>query len=280
MSCCASCARGEPCESLSGAGPFAGTPGYGDYPGVGYSPTRPPQGSYSGGYHVVPPEYENPPRKDVMAGSASFYPRRRPGVGQDMFEHRRIGIGDAAAFGAAQRDLATSMGTVVAQGDFSFTAGDYQAAMQSYKNAGAYGAQTLGPEIDAAGAPNVTQPLTQEAWTLNDSQLAHIDPTTNDQNLAQMAQSTAHSMVALYQRAIAAGIAALGQPQPPAPPQPPPQPPAPPQPAQPAQTDYTVPILVGATIIGAGIVGWALYTKRPARHVAAENPVRRRRRRR
>lgn len=161
--------------------------------------------------------------------------------------------------------------TSVVQGDWLISQANYYAAIGMYKQAGDYGAVTLGPEIDAAGAPNVTQPYTQQAWQINNDTLAPIAQ-QDDQNAAVTAQSSAKSIAANYQSAIAAGLAALQQPNPPAPPRPPqppgpPKPPAPPQPPQPpppasSQTDYTVPILVGAGVVGAGIIAWALKTRK------------------
>lgn len=175
-----------------------------------------------------------------------------------------IGVGDAAAFAKAQADLA-SMGVPIAQGDWAFGTGDYVTAITSYKAAGNIGAVTIGPEIDAAGAPQATQQYTQAAWQINDQQLGPVQP-TNDQQIAQTAGQAAANMMQNYQAAITAGLRALAQPgpqppgpQPPAPPGPSPQPPAP---APGAQKDYTVPILVGAGVVGAGIIGWALYGKR------------------
>lgn len=65
-----------------------------------------------------------------------------------------------------------------------------------YQAVGQYGADTLGPMIDAVGPPGVTQPMTHEAWDIN-AKLA----TSTD--LVQ-AKTLVDSMLLDYQKAIIA----------------------------------------------------------------------------
>jgi len=44
-----------------------------------------------------------------------------------------------------------------------------------YQSVGQYGADTLGPMIDAVGPPGVTQPFTHEAWDINAKLAASTD---------------------------------------------------------------------------------------------------------
>lgn len=121
-------------------------------------------------------------------------------------------VADLNAMGAATTDLQNQLGGPQQAGDTYLGEGDYAGALQSYQAGGQAGATSLGPEIDAAGAPTATQPLTQQAWTLN-SQLAAlaIDPSAADGGLsvASSAQALLAKMVSLYQQAIAAGTTAL-----------------------------------------------------------------------
>jgi hypothetical protein len=151
-----------------------------------------------------------------------------------------------------------------------------------YQSVGAFGVSKVAPDIDGAGQPQATQPLTQQAWTLNASLQAL--PTSGQDNQraagnATNAQALATQMVALYQGAIASGKAALGGgPTPPVPPVPVPPVPVPPgpgpgpgplppkpTPAAAAGSSYTAPILLGASALGLGIVGWALVQRRRRR---------------
>jgi hypothetical protein len=84
----------------------------------------------------------------------------------------------------------------------------YTGALTTYQNAGLTGATTIGPEIDAAGLPSVTQAYTQQAWRLN-GQLAAL--TGSDLTTAQTAQNYAKSMLGLYQGAVASAKATLSQ---------------------------------------------------------------------
>lgn len=242
--CCNSCANGAPCDGSS-----AGLKPQVDAHMLGASP-------FNHSAAVIGP--------NTPWWGSSEHPLHVHTLGQTMTEHHRYGVGDAAAFAKAQTDLA-SMGVPAAQGDWAYSTGDYVSAITLYKQAGNTGAVTVGPEIDAAGAPQVTQQYTQTAWQINDSQLGPLQP-VSDQQIAQTAQQAVRSMLQNYQTAITAGLAALAQPgpgpQPPAPPGPKPPPSPNPPPTQTAQKDYTVPILVGAGVVGAGIIGWALYGRK------------------
>jgi len=176
------------------------------------------------------------------------------------------GFGDANAFATASADLATLLGGAKVRGDAALTGGDYGTAISEYQAGGNAGAVTVGPEIDNAGAGAVTQPLTQQAWVLNQS-LAAI--TGSAQTDAQKAQGLLLNMITLYSQAIAAGLQALQgppgpgpNPGPPIPPGPNPNPNPAPSPAPASSSDYTVPILAGSGVVAALIVGWAVMSKR------------------
>ena len=98
-------------------------------------------------------------------------------------------------------------------GDTYVASNEFNNAIQAYQAAGNAGATSVGPEIDLAGAPAVTQPLTQQAWTLN-AALAAVDATSTNTataaSNAALAQGYIRQMIALYQQAIAAGQASLG----------------------------------------------------------------------
>ncbi len=66
--------------------------------------------------------------------------------------------------------------------------------VSDYQGVGQYGADTAGPAIDAVGPPEVTQPLTHDAWTIN-SQLATTTDIVEAKNLLDL-------MIADYQKAV------------------------------------------------------------------------------
>jgi hypothetical protein len=107
------------------------------------------------------------------------------------------------AYAQSNTDL-TAMTNSVSAADTYLAAGEYSNAVTAYQAAGDSGAQVIGPEIDLAGAPNVTQPITQQAWQIN-GQLALIPATGATQASATQAQTYAKQMLALYQQAITAG---------------------------------------------------------------------------
>lgn len=134
------------------------------------------------------------------------------GLRWDVFNKRWIGAAsDVTALPAdpytkAQTNLANQVAAVVAAGDAYLAAQppEYSAAVSAYQAAGNAGATSVGPEIDLAGRPAATQPLTQQAWLLNRG-LAAMTPATADAAYAQSAQSTVKNMVLLYNQAIDAG---------------------------------------------------------------------------
>jgi hypothetical protein len=130
-----------------------------------------------------------------------------------------------------------AMGLKIADGD-GYAKGptpSLQSAMQSYQAAGNMGATTVGPEIDAAGLPSVTQPYTQQAWRLN-QQLASYDATNTDATEVYDAATLAKSMLTLYQSAVAA---AQGQ-----------------QPAPPGNRSAVGAVITLSVIGGLLYVGW------------------------
>jgi hypothetical protein len=158
-----------------------------------------------------------PPRRGVMRPTArmtgALLVPRHPAL------RRRFGVGAAAAgaavggtvgatdpYGQASADLQTLVQAQLTVGDTANTAGTYPAAITAYVAAGNSGATVVGPEIDLAGYPNVTQPWTQAAWQLNTA-LAAIgaQTTTATATDATSAQTLAYNMLTLYQGAIAAG---------------------------------------------------------------------------
>ena len=117
---------------------------------------------------------------------------------------RMIGA-PADLYGQAQADLATKMQTQLTVGDTANTAGQYVQAITAYVAAGNAGATVIGPEIDLAGYPNVTQPWTQAAWQMNGALATIAATTTPTQTDATSAQTIAYDMLSYYQSAITAG---------------------------------------------------------------------------
>jgi uncharacterized protein (DUF779 family) len=121
------------------------------------------------------------------------------------------GIGAAAApavdpYADAQTALTTT-NTVILAGDSAFNAGnDWAGAVNSYQAAGDQGFHVVGPAIDQAGAPSITQPITQQAASLN-ATLQALNGTSSTQIDAQTAQGLAKQMASLYAQAIDAGRA-------------------------------------------------------------------------
>jgi hypothetical protein len=144
-----------------------------------------------------------------------------------------VGFGlsaSASTFAQANVDLQNQIVAVVGAGNTYFDENvatfdlDFTDATEAYQAAGQAGATSLGPEIDASGAPTVTKPLTGQAWTLN-AQLAalqksgavdaknNVKTTYFTQTDALKAKALVTQMVGLYDQAIAKGSAAIGQPQ-------------------------------------------------------------------
>jgi hypothetical protein len=116
-------------------------------------------------------------------------------------------------YALAATDLANQVVAVISAGDtyMAATPPEYSAAVSAYQAAGQAGATSVGPEIDLAGYPLVTKPLTQQAWYMNRA-LALAVPASAVALDAQSAQSTAKQMAALYTQAIAAGRIAAASP--------------------------------------------------------------------
>ncbi|MHB8563248.1 MAG: hypothetical protein ACYDDA_04735 [Acidiferrobacteraceae bacterium] len=122
---------------------------------------------------------------------------------------RDVGAAIAASlYTQSQVDLAAVQQGVFA-GNSYLVAGEYANAVQAYQAVGLSGATVVGPEIDLAGAPNITQPYTQKAWAIN-AALAAVNQATATLADAQRAQALIGQMVVLYQQAIAAGTAGAG----------------------------------------------------------------------
>jgi peptidoglycan hydrolase-like protein with peptidoglycan-binding domain len=80
----------------------------------------------------------------------------------------------------------------------------YSDRILAYKRAGQFGADVIGPEIDAAGAPATTQPLTHHAWDLNRRMHTEIGPQDYFAGMMKARQFAA-DMVEDYRHAIEAG---------------------------------------------------------------------------
>jgi|SRR5579883_299281 len=139
-----------------------------------------------------------------------------------------LGAASTSTFDHAQLDLQNQVEAVVQAGDTYYQAHvagyelDYTDAVLAYQAAGQAGATNVGPEIDASGAPTVTKPLTQQAWTLN-GQLAQVprsgaaSPSQGFPSAyftkadADKAKAIVTQMVTLYNQAISKGSASIGQ---------------------------------------------------------------------
>lgn len=181
---------------------------------------------------------------------------------------RFYGLGAVADLDQAGVDLDTRMFPAIQAGDAAFAAMQWPAALLSYKQAGLVGL-AVGAEIDnLGGARTVTAPIVAQA-TAYAGQLAALGLT--EKSDAEFARGYASQMYAAYTQAILDGKASLGgRPNPPPSPQPSPQP----SPSTTAKTsDLTVPVLIGAGVLGLGIIGYTLLAKpsaRAVRHAARE----------
>jgi Transglutaminase-like superfamily len=122
---------------------------------------------------------------------------------------RHVGAASPTAFAKAAVDLANEVAAPITAGDTYLAAGEINQAISSYQAAGQAGAVDIGPEIDSAGAPSVTQPLTQQAWTMN-AALQAVSSTSTSSTDAATAQTAAKGMLALYQQALVAGSGSRG----------------------------------------------------------------------
>jgi hypothetical protein len=132
----------------------------------------------------------------MMNQATNYYGRRRIGVG-----YARVGLGDAPG------DLAT-FNRFVANGDSAQAGGLFDAAVVAYQSAGQFGADTVGPEIDAQTGGS-SKPLTGQAWDIN-TNLAAVTNSGSSAQDAQSAQGFARQMQNLYQTAIAMPAASAG----------------------------------------------------------------------
>jgi len=107
-------------------------------------------------------------------------------------------------YAQATTDLQNEVIAAAGAGDTYLAANDFKGAVTAYQAAGNAGATSVGPEIDLAGNASVTQPYTQQAWTLN-AALAAVNSSSPTQADAQTAQGYIRQMIGLYQQAIVAG---------------------------------------------------------------------------
>ena len=143
-----------------------------------------------------------PPVNRVALG-----PMRPRAQVNDQLTPRR-GLGAAStAYAQSTTDIA-AMASSISAADTYLAASEYANAVTAYQAAGDAGAQVIGPEIDLAGAPNVTQPFTQQAWQIN-AKLAALSAPGATLPSATAAQSYAKQMLAIYQNAVASGTSAL-----------------------------------------------------------------------
>jgi hypothetical protein len=129
-------------------------------------------------------------------------------VTTNYYGRRRIGVGYAPiGFGDAPGDLAT-FNQFVANGDAAQAQGLFDAAVVAYQSAGQFGADTVGPDIDAQTGGS-SKPLTGQAWDINTNLAAVTNNGASAQD-AQSAQGFARQMQNLYQTAITMPAASAG----------------------------------------------------------------------
>ena len=161
-------------------------------------------------------EFRMDPMNASMIGLTGSPDAEYVGIGSPHAARQIIGVGAvhqgpqlpsavvvSGNYAQASTDLQNQMLLPLEAGDLYYDATEFSNAVQSYRAAGQAGATSIGPEIDLAGAANVTQPLTQAAWKLN-AQLASVSG--SDQASADQARAFATQMLSLYQQAIAAGM--------------------------------------------------------------------------
>ena len=150
----------------------------------------------------------------VTLGAFPTRPRMRPVQRRaqinDQLMPARRGLGLADPYASTQSPLSAMVSTIGAA-DTYLAASEYSNAVTAYQAAGTAGATVVGPSIDLSGAPNVTQPITQQAWQIN-GMLAMIAPATATVSSATQAQTYARQMLTLYQNAVKAGTAAQQNP--------------------------------------------------------------------
>jgi hypothetical protein len=107
-------------------------------------------------------------------------------------------------YAQATVDLQNEVIAAAGAGDTYYGQNDFKGAVTAYQAAGNAGATSVGPEIDLAGQPTVTQPYTQQAWTMN-AALAAVNSSSPSEADALTAQSYIRQMIVLYEQAITAG---------------------------------------------------------------------------
>lgn len=131
----------------------------------------------------------------------NLYAERRLGFGQPIAPAARVGMGDVPT------DLA-AFNQFISTGDKAQGMGLFDPAVVSYQEAGQFGADTLGPEIDAQTG-GVSKPLTGQAWDIN-TNLAAVRSAAATQSDAQNAQGFARQIQNLYQTAVSLPPASAG----------------------------------------------------------------------
>lgn len=116
---------------------------------------------------------------------------------------RMLGAG-TDPYAASETALQTQVTAQLTTGD-SLESSDITGAINAYVAGGYAGATVVGPMIDLAGYPNVTQAWTQEAWQLNGTLSKIGTQTIQTQNDVTTAKTLAYQMQSLYTGAIAAG---------------------------------------------------------------------------
>jgi hypothetical protein len=177
--------------------------------------------------------------------------------------------GDAAASFYASKQAGDTYKTAGDGGQ----AGAYDSAVDAYKAAaqGSVSSTGVSGELTSADATTTASTYTQQAWAINALLNSSAINSTNStgtaatQSDAQQAQGYVTQMLNFYIKGAQAAIAANQSPAPTPGPSPAPAPapivPAPTPAAASAPTNYTKPILVSAGLLGAGLVGWALYKR-------------------
>jgi hypothetical protein len=176
--------------------------------------------------------------------------------------------GDAAASFYASKQAGDTYKTAGDGGQ----AGAYDSAVDVYKAAaqGSVSSTGVSGELTSADATTTASTYTQQAWAINALLNSSAINSTNStgtaatQSDAQQAQGYVTQMLNFYIKGAQAAIAANQAPSPPGPPPAPTPAPIVPSPtpaATSASTNYTKPILVSAGLLGAGLVGWALYKR-------------------
>lgn len=176
-------------------------------------------------------------------------------------------------------DAAASFVASIGAGNTYKTAGDggqagaYDSAVDAFKAAaqGAVSSTGVSGELTSADSTSTASTYTQQAWAINALLNSSAINSTNStgtaatQSDAQQAQGYVTQMLNFYIKGAQAAIAANQSPSPTPSPSPRPSPapivPAPTPAAASAPTNYTKPILVSAGLLGAGLVGWALYKR-------------------